>query len=230
MFFEESGKINPWYYGSMKIVPYEKNRGSSCALSCYTMAARYLWPEKDITFDKLAEIAGYVNGYCVWGFPVWRWMIEQGAEIVDIDVIDYEAWAKEGLEGFMKSVSPKNFEWFASHSFDIEKDTKNLQKLFGNPRFSFVKKVANWDDVVREFAKPGICDVTIDARVLNGAEGYSLHRVLLLDITDNEVVFHDPDIEDTGANRRAKLESFRKAFLAVPDGAEICRYSLREDN
>jgi hypothetical protein len=41
----------------MKKVPYEGNRGNSYALSCYVMAAQYLWPDKNITFEQFAKIA-----------------------------------------------------------------------------------------------------------------------------------------------------------------------------
>lgn len=216
----------------MKIVPYEKNRGNSCALSCYTMVARYLWPEKGITFEQLAKIADYHVGYVAWGFSVWLWMIEQGAKIIDYDVVDYEAWAKCGLDGYKNSVSVEHYNDVVSKTFDINKDTEDLKKLFGNPNFTFVKKIVDWNDVLHEFEKPGLCDLTMDANIIDpgrNQDGMALHRVILLDITDDEVVFHDPNIDGTGANRREPLELFKKAFLAVPDGSEICRYSLSKN-
>lgn len=221
-----------WRYNlGMKKVPYERNRGNSCALSCYTMVARYLFPDAKVSFDDLAKIAGFRVGYVVWGFPVWQWMIDRGAEIVDYDVVDYEAWAREGLEGYQKSVSAEHFGYVAGQTFDIEKDTQNLQKLFGDSAFSFVRKKVDWSDLVGEYEKPGICEVTLDAAVLDDGRGggeMSLHRVVLLGMEDGEVVFHDPNMAGTGAYRRVPTELFREAFLAVPDGAEICRYGLKE--
>jgi hypothetical protein len=211
----------------MKQVPYEGNRGSSCALSCYTMAARYLWPDKDITFEQFAKLSDYHNGYAVWGFAVWKWMVEQGARIVDYDIIDCEAWARDGLKGLENSISPKHFKYYTNLTFDIDKDTKNLQAIFGQSGFNFIKKKITWGDVEREFRKPGICDLTINARIIDDREGFSLHRIILLDITDKEVVFHDPNNDFGGANRHEPLEKFKKAFANVPDGAELCRYSLK---
>ncbi|MDR1032620.1 MAG: hypothetical protein LBL84_01260 [Candidatus Nomurabacteria bacterium] len=211
----------------MKQVPYEGNRGgSSCALSCYTMAARYLWPDKGITFEQLAEIADYHAGYVAWGFAVWKWMVEQGARIVNYDVVDYAAWARGGLKGFEKSISPESFEYYNKVTFDIGKDTKDLQALFGQPGFDFVQKQVTWDDVVREFHKPGICDVSINLRVIDDEDGFVGHRVVLLDITDDEVVFHDPRSKPGYAKRHEPLVKFKRAFDDIPDGAELCRYSL----
>jgi hypothetical protein len=193
------------------------------------MAARYLFPDKKITFDQLAEIADYHVGYVVWGFPVWQWLIEQGAEITDYDIVDYGAWAKDGIDGYRKSVSEEHFNYVTGQTFDIKKDTKNLQKLYGNPVFHFVKKVVDWEDVLENFRKPGICDLTLAMGVIDGKNELLLHRVVLLDITDTEVIYHDPNNAGNGANRHTPIDIFKKAFLAIPDGSEICHYCLRKE-
>jgi hypothetical protein len=153
-------------------------------------------------------------------------MIEQGAHITDYDVIDYNAWAREGLDGYRKSVSPENFRRITDLTYNINKDTEDLRKLYNTPNFKFIKKRLAWNDVVRNFQKPGICDLTINIKLLDNSRSSNNHRVILLDITTDEVVFHDSDNKFSGANRREPLGKFVEAFESVPDGAELCRYSL----
>ncbi len=40
-------------------IPFKKNRGRACALSCYAMTARYFFPE--ITFKEVAKISDYFS-------------------------------------------------------------------------------------------------------------------------------------------------------------------------
>ena len=90
------------YNKHMKQVPYHGNPGNACALACYTMVAQYLLPDMHITFEQLAKLADWKEGYVVWGFPAWKWLMDQGLYVVDYDVIDYEAWAKDGVSGLRK--------------------------------------------------------------------------------------------------------------------------------
>ena len=75
----------------MKDVHYHHNPGNACALACYTMAAQYLQPNENITFEKLGKIADWHPGYVVWGFRAWKWMMDCGLFMINYDIIDYEA-------------------------------------------------------------------------------------------------------------------------------------------
>jgi len=208
----------------MKRVPYEPNRGSSCALSCYTMAARYLLSDQNITFEKLAKITGYHKGYVVWGGTVWAWMMEQGIFITDHDIIDYEDIAQSGLSGLEESVSAKDFEYYKKNTFNLEKSMKEMVSAYQHPNFKYIKGAVSWEDIEQNFAKPGICDVTLDMDIIDKGRSGG-HRVILLDITDTEVVFHDPNKAGNGAHRRAPKHLFQQALVNLGD-VELCHYSL----
>jgi hypothetical protein len=65
--------------------------------------------------------------------------------------------------------------------------------------------------VVAEHAKPGIC------------EGVVVRWIALLDITDKEVVFRDPNFDGSGIHRREYIEHFRKSFESLGSRA-LARY------
>lgn len=209
----------------MKTVPYHNNPGNACALACYTMVAQYLLPDKGVTFEQLGKIANWRKGYVVWEFPVWKWLMDRGIAISDYDVIDYALWAKEGVEGLRKSLPQDEFTWYAENTYDLNEVTKHLRDVFDHPNFSYEQRKATWDDIVVEYNKPGICDIVLNAHALNNKEGFAAHRVVLIEITDKEVIFHDPNRDGSGAYRHESIEHFRHAIEATESPA-LTRYSL----
>lgn len=209
----------------MRQVPYYGNRGNACALACYLMAAQYLFPDKGFTFEQFAKIAEWKQGYVVWGFNLWKWLMDQGMKAVDYDTIDYEGWAKNGVRGLKESVPETQFKYFEETSFDLEAESRKVGLMFNHPNFTYIRRKPTWDDVIAEFNKSGICDLALNSRRLNKTEGYSSHRVILIDINDKEVVFHDPNNDWSGAYRKEKLGFFKEVFADM-GAPELNRYYL----
>ena len=63
----------------MKNIPYIQAPSNACALGCYTMTAKYFFPE--VTFDQIAEISQWEEGYIVWAFKFWLWIMDKGIKI-----------------------------------------------------------------------------------------------------------------------------------------------------
>lgn len=211
----------------MRDVPYHDNPGNACALACYTMIAQYLLPDVGITFEQLGKIAGWRKDYVVWEFPVWKWLMDRGVYITDYDVIDYEAWIKDGIDGLKRSVPEEEFKWYQENTFDLNEVTAHIRTAFSHENFSFVHRKPTWKDVLAEYNKPGICDVVLNSHALNGKEGFAAHRVVLIEINDTEVIFHDPNYDGSGVYRHESVEHFRKAFEAIESPA-LARYSLEK--
>jgi hypothetical protein len=209
----------------MKQVPYHNNPNNACALACYTMIAQYLLPDANITFEQLGKIAGWRKDYVVWEFPVWHWLMNQGLHIVDYDVIDYAAWSRDGVAGLRQSVPPEEFEWYETNTYDLSEVTGHIQRALAHPNFTYVRKKPAWKEVVTEYGKPGICDIVLNSHALNEQAGFAAHRVVLIEITDQEVIFHDPNRDGSGAYRHESINRFRKALESTASPA-LARYSL----
>lgn len=210
----------------MRNVPYHNNPGNACALACYTMVAQHLLPEANISFEQLSKIGNWRQGYVVWEFPIWKWLMDRGVYITDYDVIDYDAWAANGISGLKNSVPAEEFNWYQENTYDLNEVTGHIKQAFTHPHFTFVHKKPTWDDVLAEYAKPGICDVVLNSRTLNHKEGFAAHRVVVIEITDSEVVFHDPNHDGSGEYRREPIGHFRQAFETIASPA-LARYSLQ---
>jgi hypothetical protein len=207
----------------MKKVPYQGNPGNACALACYTMVAQYLLPDKNITYEQLAMTGQWKPGYVVWGFAIWQWLMDQGMYMTDYDTIDYEAWAQQGAKGLQASVPAKEFTFYKDNTHDLDEESRTVNLMHSHPHFTYIKRAPIWGDVVEHVKKPGICDVTLNAKVLNRQKGFAVHRVVLVAITDKEVVFHDPTKNADGAYRREPVDHFKMAFV---DSPELAHYSL----
>ncbi len=208
----------------MKQVPYHSNPGNACALACYTMIAQYLLPKAHISFEQLAKIADWRKSYVVWEFPIWKWLMDRGIQITDYDVIDYHTWAKDGVSGLKNSVPEHEFKWYTENTYNLEEVTRHIQKTLNHPNFTFTHRKPTWNDVAAEYQKPGICDLVLNSQVLNHKTGFAAHRVVLIETTGDEVVFHDPNHDGTGKYRREPIAHFRNAFESMESPA-LARYS-----
>lgn len=207
----------------MMNIPYEKNRGKACALACYTMVARYYFPE--VTFEQIAKISDWEPGYAIWAFKFWLWIMNKGIKIIDYDIIDYEAWVKKGIEGLKKSVSKKEFEFYLNETKNLDAYSEDIKKVFNHKNFTFYKKIPTFFDLESAFKNGSICEVTLDARTLDKKDGFSMHRVVILDITNKNIIFHDPRLNEPKPARIESKELFIKSWLKAVTGPELCIYN-----
>jgi hypothetical protein len=83
------------------------------------------------------------------------------------------------------------------------------KKMFAHPNFTYIQRKPTWEDIVAENTKPDICNLTLNSRTLNRKEGFEVHRVVLIGVTDSEVIFHDPNKDGSGAYRHEAIDHFR---------------------
>ncbi|MCR4324487.1 MAG: cysteine peptidase family C39 domain-containing protein [Candidatus Curtissbacteria bacterium] len=201
-------------------MPYVKQPDpKSCALACYTMVAKYFFPE--ITFEQIAEISNWQKGYVVWAFKFWLWIMDKGVHVNEYDTLDYEAWAKNGLIGLKNSVPEKEFEYYLENSKDLETYTSDINKVLKHQNFTLVKEKPTFELLENAVKNDGVCEVVLDSRTLRDREGFSLHRVVVLGISDDEVIFHDPAY---APNTKVSKEKFMSSWLEAVPEPELCIY------
>jgi hypothetical protein len=186
------------------------------------MTAQYFFP--DVTFKEMAELSDWTPGYVVWPFKFWKWIMDKDIKIIDYDLIDLNLWAKEGLSGFKKSISEKEFKWMCENSKNIESLHQDIKEVVNHKNFTYPNHLAKFSDLQQSFNKGSVCEVVLDACTLDKEEGYSPHRVVITDITKDSIVFHDPRIPPM-PNRKELTEHFVKAWLEVEEDPELCVYS-----
>ncbi len=206
-------------------IPYIGSPKNACALACYTMVAKYFFPET--TFEQIAEISNWEPGYLVWGYKFWSWITHKGIKVTDYDLIDLESWVAEGRDGLKKSVSKKEFDYINSHTKDLNGLTQDIIKLDKNNNFVYHRQKPTMDLLYKEITNRNPAEVVLDSHTLDKKEGFALHRVVVTDIDDKEITFHDPR-ETPRPNRVEPVEDFENAWLQAVSEPELCIYSKVE--
>lgn len=172
----------------------------------------------------MGEIADWHPGYVVWEYLPWKWMMDQGVKITMINVVDYRMWAEQGIEGLKNLVTEKEFNFYQKESFDLKSDSMNIHAAFSHPNFTFINRELTWNDITEYTAKEGICDVTLNGRMLDKKDGFTIHRVVILDVSEDEVICHDPEPDDRGAYRKVRSDHFWKCVDDLAD-PQLTHYS-----
>lgn len=202
-------------------IPYVSAPENACALACYTMVAQYFFPKT--TFDEVAQIVGWDPGYIVWAFPFWLWMMDKGIKVRNHDLIALQQWADHGIEGLQNSVSAKEFQYYQQNTTDLAKVTKHIHKVLQHPHFIYQQQKPAFADLETALNLGAVCEVTLDSHTLDRIEGFELHRVVVLEVTETTVTFHDPR-ETPRPARQETREHFGKAWLESVSEPELCIY------
>jgi hypothetical protein len=201
-------------------IPYVSAPKNACALACYTMIAKYYFPET--TFNQIAKISDWEPGYIVWSFNFWKWIMDKRIQVTDYDLIDYEGWAKGGIEEIKKSLPEKEFNFYKDNTKGIARLTDEIKIVLQQKNFHYHKQKPTFENLREAIRKGNPCEVVLDSRTLNNKEGFSLHRVVVLDVDKEFVTFHDPSSKP---HRKETIEHFSKAWLEAVEAPELCVYS-----
>lgn len=206
----------------MLAIPYEEQIDeNACALACYTMVARYFFPE--ITVEEMKRIAGWEPGYVVWAFKFWLWLANKGIKIEDYDIMDCEAWASKGIDGLRNSVPPSEFEFYVANTKDINSYSADIKAIFNHKNFAYHRERPKLETLLEALKNEKVCEVTLNTEIFDNEEKFNVHRVVVLDVNAKEAIFHDPDREPYFKIPR---ETFLRAWLGetMPE-PELCIYS-----
>jgi hypothetical protein len=206
-------------------IPYVQSSENACALACYAMIAKFYFPET--TFEEIAKISDWQEGHIVWAFKFWQWITEKGIRVKDYDLIDYSMWANEGVEGMRRSVSEKSFDYYQENTKDLSQLADDVKALMNNQNFLYIRQKPGFEILKEEISKGNPCEVVLNSRVLNKRDGFALHRVVVLDVDDEFVTFHDPG-KDPRPARKEAVGDFTHAWLEAVDEPELCVYSKVE--
>jgi len=151
----------------------------------------------EITLEEIGKISNWEPGYVVWAF-----------------------------EGLRKFVSKKEFEFYMKNTKDIGSYQDDIKKVIRHPNFSQVKEKPTYENLETAAQEEKVCEIVLNSRTLRNQEGFVLHRVVILELDGNDVVYHDPSTKHGGPNQRAARDLFTKAWLDAVSEPELCIYSL----
>lgn len=192
----------------------------SCALASNSMVAKYFFPEMD--FEKVAKISDWKPGFAVWSFKFWLWMLEKGIKITDFDSIDYEGWAEKGIEALRVSVPDDEYEFYVKNTFSLDAYREDIKKIITHKNFVYLRKKPVMSDLEGALENGSVCEVVLNSPTLSREKRISLHRVVVLEVSSESVIFHDPG--SRGVNYKTERKLFKKSWLGELSAPELCIY------
>lgn len=212
-------------------IPYIKSQPNGCALADYTMVAKYYFPET--TEEEIKKITNAESGYVVWAFPFWLWIMDKGITIEEYDTCNYIEWAEKGIAGLKESVSKKEFDYYKSNTKNLETLTDDVKLVIRHPNFTYHNIRPDYEKLKTEVNNGSVCSVIINSKKLNNKQGFTLHALVVLEVTDEHIIFHDPQENpdpDKHIKRKEAKNHFIDSWLRSDGGYELCIYRQKMSN
>ena len=205
-------------------VPYVKSPAkNACALACHLMVAKTFFPET--TTEELKSVLRWRDGYIVWSFPFWLWLAGKGLHIKDSDTVPYREWATEGFEVLQNTFSAETMNYWRKNTLDLDGYRDDIRRLFSLENFIYHQQAPEIDDVRKALVGKAVCEVTLGSNALNNEPGgLAIHRIVVLEVTDKQIIFHDPatPADEDRPRRVESIDTFMKAW--PKEIRELCVY------
>ena len=199
-------KIQIPFYSSFAI-PGHPN-GVHCVETSLRMILGYFEPETKYTIKELEKISGKQPGKGSWSFQWSLWFVNNGYEVKHYTIFNFRAFIDEGIDYIRREYGNKVADWQEQTS-DVEA-ARLLAAEFINS-VTVVPKKPTIEDIRQEMTNGFVAKPMVNSKVLNEAEGYEGHAVVVLDIDDSNIWFQDPGLP-AFENRKMSHKLFQQAM------------------
>lgn len=193
-----------------------------CLQACMRMVLKYYFPERDYSFEEINRMIG-IESRLIWLSAMEAVVIfdDLGLDATCYSTMDSEEYIDKG-EQYVKE-NYDDWENILGH-IDVEIELKFTRTAL--ERGLSKRKELTFKDVEKFFGKNYILIILLNVNELKGKEGYLGHFVVLTDITDEYVQFHDPT---EGPDRKVPREDFIRAWYDDDtDRGALVVYGLKE--
>lgn len=191
---------------------FENPDKSHCFQALLKSVLNRVFPERSYTYEELDKLSGKRPGCWTWPTTALLALKQMGLAVVLCEEFDYLAFAERGEIYLAEQLGSEVAAAQARHS-DLAYE-RDMARRFA-AEVPVEARAPGWTDL-EELLAGGysvICNVNL--AVLNGWRGYAGHFVLVYEVGDTEVRFHDPG-PPAKPGRTAPREKFLEAW-AFPD-------------
>lgn len=181
-----------------------------CLQACFKMILKYYFPEKNYSFKKLDKLSKHINGKWTWQGAFLLALSKMDFEIVNIENLDYKKFAKEG-DKYLKTIWHKNVFDKQNQFSDLKQEKRIAKKIIEEEKIKVINREASIKDIERYFSNNFLVAVSINPCVLVKKKCYWSHLVLITDINEKTVTFHNPGLPPI-ENKKVNKRLFEKAM------------------
>ncbi len=182
--------------------------GVHCVETSLKMILKYFEPDKDYSVEQLEKITGKQPEKGSWNFQWSIWFTDHGYIVKHYSIFDFKTFMDEGIDYIRREYGNEVADW-QEHNTDVELARSQTKDYI--EKVEIVAKKPTIDDIRKEHGSHSLVKPMVNSRVLNGKEGYEGHSVVVLDIDDDNIWFHDPGLPAL-ENRKASHKIFQEAM------------------
>lgn len=193
-------------------IPFYKNLDDDthCIQAALKIVLGFYNPEKEYSFEELNKITAHVPGKWTWQYAMVDWLGSNGFLAVAIEDFDTEEFVEKGEEYLKKHWKEEVFATQKQFS-NFSEERIYAKKALQNKNVSLPNKIAKFADLEKYYEEEYIVIASINPKVLDGEEGYASHVVVVTDLNDKEITFHDPGLPPV-ESRKVSREKFAEAM------------------
>jgi hypothetical protein len=200
----------------MKKIPFYSNLkdNNHCLQACLKMVFKYYFPKENYSYSKLDKITKHKKGMWTWQGASLLALADRGFDVVNIENLDYKKFSKKG-ENYLKEIwNEEVFETQKKFS-DLKQEQNIAGKMMENKKIKLLNRDLKFSDVESYFNEDYLVLVSVNPCVFENKKCYWSHIVLIIDIDEKWVTFHDaglPPIKDRKISRRKFEKAMTKPF------------------
>lgn len=176
-----------------KDVPFVSNTPDDmhCGQATLLSIRQYFEPGTLLGLSDIDRAIRNPKGTGTWRMAGMLWMLQAGYEVQAMELLDYEAFALQGLAYIQDHFGPEVAAWEAKY-FDIPAEQARAIQFVS--QVHPIKQVPACQDIRNYLDQGYIVQLTVNAKKLNGQSGYLGHAVLAIGYDDAGFVLHDPGL------------------------------------
>src|SRR3989338_8792039 len=191
-------------------IPFYPNTedGIHCWQAALKMALAVFEPSREYSYAELDKITDQQPGKWTWPTAGFLWLLKQGYTLKLIGKFDYHAFANEGEAYLLRRLGEEVGRAQIEKS-DVKAEIK-YAKAFSDIAPLEVRAPSLSD--IEHLLKDGFVVIChINPASLYGHQGYTGHYIVICDVTEEEVILHDPGLPGKPYHRASKKD-FNRAW------------------
>ncbi|MFO0920240.1 MAG: hypothetical protein U0451_01050 [Candidatus Saccharimonadales bacterium] len=182
--------------------------GVHCVETSLKMILKYFEPNRDYSIEELENITGKQPEKGSWSFQWSIWFVNHGYTVKHYSTFDFKAFMEQGINYIRQEYGNEVADWQEQNS-DVEFARSQTKEYLD--KVEIITKKLTIDDIRKEHGPHSLVKPMVNSRVLNNKEGYAGHSVVVLDVDDQNIWFHDPGLP-AFENRKVSHRLFQEAM------------------
>lgn len=206
-------------------VPFYSNTpdDTHCVQAAFKMAAEYYRPDLVLSFEKWDEITNKKKDGWTWTMSGLLWLKGNGFDVEDIEPFDYREFIRSGKE-YLRELFGDDVADIQEKMSDVHQEQEISKEFI---KVIHVEERRPTFEDVRAFLDSGyLVMMNVNARTLNGRDGYAGHFIVVKGYGSQGLFFHDPGLPAI-ENRHVDYGYFMKAW-AFPNENALNLIAIRK--